>query len=176
MKLAISWATQLFPLATIVGVSFSYAQTATAQTCNYYAGQASGGQAVNVDLCSISRASYRSVDFTYYLGDEKIYSQANCQSRTWITFPEKVVHRPQSKATQNMLNIVCSYRGAGSSASMVTGFIFDPPSNVRVSPNGSILCSVKERTQVNIYGSTGDWYYTDACGQMGVIHSSQIRF
>ena len=54
--------------------------------------------------------------------------------------------------------------------------VFDPPSNVRKSPNGEILCSVRERTTINIYGSTGAWYYTDICGKTGVIHSSQITF
>lgn len=54
--------------------------------------------------------------------------------------------------------------------------VFDPPSNVRQSPNGNFLCSIRERTTINIYSSTGDWYYTDICGTMGVIHSSQITF
>ncbi|WP_071839444.1 MULTISPECIES: hypothetical protein [Microcystis] len=34
---------------------------------------------------------------------------------------------------------------------------------------------IKSRT-INIYGSVGSWYYTDVCGEMGVIHSSQIKF
>lgn len=54
--------------------------------------------------------------------------------------------------------------------------VFDPPSNVRQSPNSNSLCSIRERTTINIYGSIGDWYYTDICGTMGVIHSSQITF
>jgi hypothetical protein len=54
--------------------------------------------------------------------------------------------------------------------------VFDPPSNVRQSPNGNFLCSIRERTTINIYGSIGDWYYTDICGTMGVIHSDQITF
>lgn len=54
--------------------------------------------------------------------------------------------------------------------------VFDPPSNVRQSPNGDFLCSIQERTTINIQGLTGDWYYTDVFGKMGVIHSSQITF
>lgn len=54
--------------------------------------------------------------------------------------------------------------------------VFDPPSNVRLTPGGEILCSVQVPTVINIYEQIGDWYYTDACGQQGVIHSSQIRF
>jgi len=66
--------------------------------------------------------------------------------------------------------------------SVRTATIIDPPTNIRLSPNGSILCVIRQRTSVNILGSTGvtdnngTWYYTDACGREGVIHSSQIRF
>ncbi len=54
--------------------------------------------------------------------------------------------------------------------------VFDPPSNVRKSPNGEILCSVRKRKTIDIYDSIGSWYYTDICGTIGVIHSSQIEF
>ncbi|MGK7957741.1 MAG: hypothetical protein AB4063_21185 [Crocosphaera sp.] len=54
--------------------------------------------------------------------------------------------------------------------------VFDPPSNVRKTPNGDILCSVRERTTINIYSSHGDWQKTDICGSTGFIHSSQITF
>ncbi|MBS1797138.1 MAG: hypothetical protein JSS81_25145 [Acidobacteria bacterium] len=64
-----------------------------------------------------------------------------------------------------------------------TAVIIDPPSNVRDAPNGRVQCVLKSRgTVVNILGSTGigdnngTWYYTDACGRTGVIHSSQFRF
>jgi outer membrane biosynthesis protein TonB len=58
--------------------------------------------------------------------------------------------------------------------------VFAPPSNVRESPTGAILCSVRKRSTINILGSTsatdGVWYYTDVCGRTGVIHSGQVRF
>jgi hypothetical protein len=57
-----------------------------------------------------------------------------------------------------------------------TALVFDPPSNVRATPNGEILCSVDASTYINIYENSGSWYRTDACGQIGVIDSSQIRF
>lgn len=64
-----------------------------------------------------------------------------------------------------------------------TATVIDPPSNVRAAPNGRVLCVLQRRgTIVNILGSTGvtdnngTWYYTDACGTRGVIHSSQFRF
>ena len=152
-------------------------QTKIASAQTYYAGQSSTGQSINVDLGSISQASYRSVDFVYYLGNERVQSQANCKAGTWTTFPEREVHRPQSQATQNMLNVVCQNATASNPVSSTrTAVVFDPPSNVRTEPNGDILCSVRTRTAINIYGSTGSWYYTDVCGQMGVISSSQIRF
>jgi hypothetical protein len=153
-------------------------QEVLAQSCNYFAGTAVGGQNINVDTCSISRASSRSVDFVYYLGNEKVTSQANCNNGTWMTFPERQVNRPQSQATQKMLNVVCNYRSLNSSnsSSSAKAFVFDPPSNVRTSPNGSILCSVTTPTMINVYNSINSWYYTDVCGRTGVIHSSQIRF
>jgi len=60
--------------------------------------------------------------------------------------------------------------------------VFAPPSNVRESPSGRILCSVTKRTTIRVHGSTnvydknGVWIYTDVCGTMGVIHSTQIRY
>jgi len=68
-------------------------------------------------------------------------------------------------------------------SSATTAVIIDPPTNIRSTPNGTIICVMRQRgTVVNILGSTnvtdnnGTWYYTDACGRQGVIHSSQIRF
>lgn len=64
-----------------------------------------------------------------------------------------------------------------------TAYITDPPSNIRATPNGTIICVARTRgTVVNILGSTGvtdnngTWYYTDYCGKQGVIHSTQIKF
>lgn len=53
--------------------------------------------------------------------------------------------------------------------------IFDPPSNVRTTPNGSVLCTVESVTMINVYGVTNGWYETDVCGNWGYIHQSQIR-
>jgi len=170
-------ATYAMPALMLTGLIAGIVGTpspAMAQNCSYYAGQAVGGQSINVELCSISKASTRSMDFVYYLGNERVQSQANCQAGTWTTFPERQVNRPKSAATQRMLDIVCSYREQGDFNNIVT--VFDPPSNVRTAPNGAILCSISEYQTIHTYGSTGPWYYTDACGKMGVIHVSQIRF
>ena len=65
-----------------------------------------------------------------------------------------------------------------------TAYVYDPPSNVRTSATGPILCVISQPTTINIYGYGGTtydgarkvtWYQTDACGQMGVIAYSQIR-
>jgi hypothetical protein len=154
------------------GLGLTEQLVASAQSCNYFAGTAVNGKSVNVDLCSISIPSDRSVDFVYYLGSERIQSQANCPNGTWTTFPERQINRPQSAATQRMLNVVCSYR----ETQATSAFVFDPPSNVRRSPNGNILCSVKTRQSINIYGSVGSWYYTDVCGAIGVIDAGQLKF
>ena len=146
-----------------------------AQTSNYYAGQAVDGRSVNVDLASISRASDHSMNFVYYLGNERVEAQANCTAGNWTTFPERQTHRPQSQATQNMIDAVCD-RLTSDASSPNRAVVFAPPSNVRVAPNGNILCAVRSRTTIDTYGSIGDWYYTDVCGQMGVIHASQIQF
>jgi len=55
--------------------------------------------------------------------------------------------------------------------------VFDPPSNVRATPNGQIICSVRQVITIDLYGSSqNSWYQTDVCGEMGYIHDSQIRF
>ncbi len=63
---------------------------------------------------------------------------------------------------------------ANSTSQARTAVIIDPPSNIRTAPNGDVICSVGSRATINIYGSVGSWYYTDACARMGVIHSSQF--
>jgi hypothetical protein len=50
------------------------------------------------------------VNFVYFLGNKKFRSQANCNNGTWTTFSDGQVHRPQSQATQSMIDVVCSYR------------------------------------------------------------------
>jgi hypothetical protein len=83
---------------------------------------------------------------------------------------------PTPTPTQPLLPIPTSTPPAPQISTSEVAIVFDPPSNVRQSPNGDFLCSIRERTTINIYGSTGDWYYTDICGTMGVIHSGQITF
>jgi hypothetical protein len=173
------FASSMLGLCVLISALFPWSKRgASAQSCNYFAGTAVTGQSVNVDICSISKASYQSVDFIYYLGNKKVISQANCNNGTWIDFSTRQVNRPQSQATQDMLDVVCNYRSSPSNSIVYSeeAFVFEPPSNVRTSPNGSILCVVTTPSVINIYGSIKAWYYTDVCGRTGVVHSSQIRF
>jgi serine/threonine protein kinase, bacterial len=151
-------------------------------SCGYYAGEAVTGQAVNVDLCSITTNNSDKVGFVYYLGGKRMGSAANCSNGTWTTLADQQVNRPLSPATQKMLDSVCSRRQAGSSKSsfansqVVKAIVFAPPTNIRESPDGKILCSVNKRVTINTYGVSDSWYKTDVCGSMGVIQADQLKF
>lgn len=158
-------------LSAILGIQ----QPLNSQACNVYMGQAVTGASVNVDSCSMQRVSERSVDFTYYLGQMRIQAQAHCSDNSWTTFHDGVTHWPQSTATQNMMNFVCD-GSSGNPNVTNSAFVFAPPSNVRTFPNGPILCTIRTQRWINLYGNQGSWFYTDACGSMGMIHNSQLRF
>ncbi len=156
------------------------ARPVASSTSFYEAGTAAGGQIVRIDLSTIRQISNRGDrKFVYYLGREKISSIAKCAEGTWVTLPEAETHSPKSEATQRMLNRVCSNVETGGRpeiSSSGVAIVFDPPSNIRTSPNGSILCSVTSRDSIPIQGRDGDWYKTDYCGSLGFIHKGQIRF
>lgn len=169
--------TNLEPKRSIPSESSKAPASPIKSSCNYSAGTAVGGQALNLDLCSIDATAAETLRFVYYLNDERIEGEADCSKSTWITFPEQQVNRPQSQATQNMLEKVCSQKASSDSISKAgVATVIKPPSNVRVSPNGAILCSVREKRDINIYDLKGDWYTTDVCGTIGVIHASQLKF
>lgn len=62
-----------------------------------------------------------------------------------------------------------------STSNNLTAIIYDPPSNVRKTPNGAIICTVNKVTEINIYENKNGWYSTDICNKLGYIHQSQIR-
>ncbi|NJP08755.1 MAG: hypothetical protein HC866_04115 [Leptolyngbyaceae cyanobacterium RU_5_1] len=158
------------------GLTVGLGAIAPAQAAMFYAGTASTGKSVHVDMDSISRVSQRSVDFVYYLGGERIFAQANCHAGSWTTFPEGERHYPQSRATQRMVDFVCSrVRNVSTSVVPQTVRVIDPPSNVRATPNGRIVCTLP-RTNIQVFESVGSWYRTHACGRSGYIHVSQIQF
>jgi serine/threonine-protein kinase len=149
-------------------------------------GIASGGQSVRLDLGSITPAGASSLRrFRYQLGRESINAIADCAAGTWTTEPEGETHSPQSTATARMLERICGVAAAAAAPAPAiapavsrsgAALVFDPPSNIRSSPNGPILCSVTSRGTIAIQGQAGDWYLTDACGSPGYIHRGQIRF
>ena len=182
-KRALSLVKPIFPFVYYLNVAIlvcalvdSHGLSAQAGNCDYSTGTAVGGQNISVNLCSISRVSSQNVSFDYNLGDERIQAKANCQSRTWITFPEQTVNRPQSQATRDMIQIVCTAPSFNEGIGI--GVVFDPPSNVRSSPNGTIICTIRELTAIELRGGVvGDgWLRTNFCGRSGVIHQSQVLF
>jgi serine/threonine protein kinase, bacterial len=168
--------------ATPISNSAISSQPDIKSSCGYYAGEAVTGQAVNVDLCSITTNNSGKVGFVYYLGGKRMGSAANCSNSSWTTLADQQVHRPLSPATQKMLDSVCSRRQAGSAKSssadsqVAKATVFSPPTNVRESPEGKILCTINKRASINTYGFSDSWYKTDACGSMGVIHADQLKF
>ncbi|BAW97079.1 hypothetical protein NIES970_20250 [[Synechococcus] sp. NIES-970] len=168
----------LLPLGLLFAAALALPKPLQAQPCYVSMGRAVTGANVSVDRCSIRRASERSVNFTYELGQMRINAQAHCWDNTWTSFHDGVTHSPMSTATQNMLNFVCDggTGNLGNPGAINTAFVFAPPSNVRTYPNGPILCTVRSPRTINLYGNQGDWFHTDACGSMGMIHNSQLRF
>lgn len=63
-----------------------------------------------------------------------------------------------------------------------SAMISDPPTNIRATPNGKIICVITTRTVVGIVNTpsiadkNGVWYRTTACGGIALVHSSQISF
>ena len=56
-------------------------------------------------------------------------------------------------------------------------FIPDPPSNIRISESGAVICTIKKRGEfIKIIKSIGQngWLVTNYCGREGFIHASQV--
>ncbi len=164
-------------LALSVGFAVSSALPVLAQNNPYHAGQAAGGQSIVVDLDSIYSVRRDDARFVYFFAGEPIPSQAHCAgSGAWTTLDDGVLRYPQSRATRNMLSVVCSYLAAEDDSPSQVALVYAPPSNVRATPDGRVLCSISGRSYINIYSYSAGWYETDACGQAGVIHESQVQF
>ncbi len=92
----------------VPGFSKTVPSQSTIPSCNYFAGKAVNGESVNVDLCSVSQESSGTIAFVYSLASQRMESTANCADGTWTTFYDGQTHRPQSLATEKMLNKVCA--------------------------------------------------------------------
>lgn len=167
------------PTQSLLAISAALAVLGTgneaiADIGDYYAGTAAGGQQVILDLDSMHDTGNYSANFIYYLGNERILSEAICAGGgAWITLDDGVMHHPQSRATRNMMRAVCDF--ANFVASGEIALVYAPPSNVRAEPNGTVVCTVSQMSYININGSIGDWHMTDFCQETGFIHHSQIR-
>lgn len=162
---------------TIASFSLFFAQSAKAELLNL--GRASGGQTITLDTQSIQRNGRTMswwAGFTYYLGNERLKAGAHCGQRIWQIEGESEIHKPQSQVTRNMINIVCSARHIEEQEDTGYMLVFDPPSNLRATPGGQVICTLKEMGIISVYPEPrGDWFLTRACGRNGWIHRSQIR-
>jgi hypothetical protein len=106
---------------------------------------------------------------------KNVQEQVTEAATTVATEPVQTQAAPQS--TQQATEPKTTVKGH-------SAFVYKPPSNVRNNPNGDVLCSIDEPTDIMIYDYAGStyngtrevkWYYTDACGSTGVIANSQFR-
>jgi hypothetical protein len=169
-------------VALVILLAMAGANQASAAPSKWeYQGRASTGEKVALDLnsiqvvaMSVGRQSRPSYWFTYQIGNEQLFALTPCDGRWQVSQDGDMFGsfmEPKSGATRNMIGRVCQYQ-------VKTATVFAPPSNVRNGPseNDNIRCSIPTRTEITTYGSDGDWFYTDACGKLGLIHSSQIKF
>jgi serine/threonine protein kinase, bacterial len=137
-------------------------------------GASANGSQIRLLLNSLRSDEGIKRTFSYQLGNVMINATANCSDRSWITYPEKKLNRPQSPATEQMLSRVCVGATGLEPASLAV--VHDPPSNVRVTPAGALLCKIHSRKTITVGQPSGDWYSTSACGPIGFIHRGQIQF
>ena len=52
--------------------------------------------------------------------------------------------------------------------------VFDPPTNLRASPNGAIILSIKQKRRVEIIRQEGDWFFVRVDNFRGYIHKNQL--
>ncbi len=48
--------------------------------------------------------------------------------------------------------------------------------NIKKAPNGKLLCRLSKVKVIEVLRFNNNWYSTNACGSLGVIHKSQIKF
>lgn len=171
--------TALLSVSMAAIATISHARPALAgEDCNFRLGNSVAGSPMAVDLCSL-RPVPRSfnVEFTYSIEGVQINANANCRDNSWYIPSDDTRHVPRSRATENMLKIICTAPRDASSDSRLA-VIFNPPSNIRRSPNGPIICTVTElRTISTSSAIPSGWIraYVPGCGG-GYIHKSQVAF
>ncbi|MFM6395536.1 hypothetical protein, partial [Planktothrix sp.] len=152
-------------------------------------GTASTGETVTLDTDSVSLwtpvGTGQFISATYYLNNERIDATISCRNKSWVVEGDSTHYTPQSQATQNLISTACRIAfNSQSNQSQPsqrtrerTWIVYDPPSNVRYSPNGEVLCTIRDKRRVWVSGNpVNGWYRTPACeGADGWIHESQIR-
>jgi len=152
-------------------------------------GTASTGETLTLDTNSISRGTPAGtglfITATYYLDNERIDATISCRYNTWFVEGSSTEYTPQSRATRTLISTACRIAmNSQSNQSQPsqqtrekTWIVYDPPSNVRYSPNGEVLCTIPDKRRVQIRGNAvNGWYPTPACqGADGWIHESQIK-
>lgn len=137
-------------------------------------GESVSGEPIRLLLNSIRYGEGGTSAFSYQLGNATVEALANCRDRSWTSYPERRINRPQSPATEQMLNRVCDRADRGALAGVA--IVHDPPSNIRSTPNGAVLCTIDSRRTIRVGEPRDDWHPTSACGRAGFIHSSQLQF
>lgn len=142
-------------------------------------GTASTGQTVTLDTNSVSRSQRGTglfISARYYLGDERVNADISCRDNYWVVSGESTQYRPQSQATRNLLSVACGVSRINNQLEDAQDLlVYDPPSNVRSTPNGSVKCVIENMQIIRVVGEPrGTWYSTTACGG-GWIDQSQIR-
>ncbi len=126
---------------------------------------------IQVATRSLGRTQSPTYFFQYKIGRDRVYAMTACDGAFSTSLDGDrydVARRPESAATQKMLDRVCS-------AWVRPAQLFSPPSHVRMGPKDAIICTLQTSQSITTYGHYQDWLYTNACGKLGLIHSSQIR-
>jgi len=170
---------KLWGLAIVLLASFVLQPLQPAQAEMLVLGTASTGETLTLDTDSIPRAPRASIralgNATYYLNDERIDAEINCGRGSWTVRGSSTQYRPQSQATRNLVSLACSISRIDDQRED-TGYllVYDPPSNVRSTPNGSVKCVIDTMRIIRVYSEPRNgWYQTDACD--GWISESQVR-
>lgn len=154
-------------------------ETSSDNGSRVFLGTSAGGQSVFLDDASIKRLEEEGMrSFTYSLDSETIPAIVDCKTGEWTPEQNRQWTKPRSEATKEMIRLVCkgyTPKPRDTTQGGQRGLVFDPPSNIRVSPNGAILCTVSEKRIINISSTLGNWLGTDFCGRPGYIHKGQVN-
>ncbi len=71
-------------------------------------GQAVTGEDIYVDKDSISPGR-EGMRFIYKIGNETLQAAANCETNTWYVLKYDQTYSPESEATAEMIDYVCSF-------------------------------------------------------------------